>query len=172
MQKITDVDPHLRASFVDAMSKVVTSVSVVTTAGSAGQFGATVSAVVSVSADPPLVSVCVNRSSPLVSAIRQNQVFCVNVLTTEQAEVSDTFAGKPKMGRAFDFACATWRKATTESPVLEGALAVFDCRVASELDAGTHTIFVGNVIRTEHAEADALIHSRRQYGRATLIVQP
>ena len=57
-----------RDAFVEAMSRAVSGVSIVTTDGQAGRFGQTVSAMSSVSADPPLLLVCINRKSPTCTA--------------------------------------------------------------------------------------------------------
>ena len=76
------------------MSGTVTGVSVVTTDGTSGRLGLTVSSMTSVSADPPTLLVCINRRSPLVEAIRANGVFAVNVVGAHQAAVADTFAGR------------------------------------------------------------------------------
>jgi len=69
--------------FVEAMAAAVSPVSIVTTNGPAGRFGLTVSAVTSVSADPPLVLACINKKSPLLSAIRTNKLFCINMLSVK-----------------------------------------------------------------------------------------
>src|SRR5690242_13985198 len=74
--------PPVRAEqFTAAMGLAATGVSVVTTDGLQGRFGLTVSAVSSVSADPPLVLVCINRKSPAVAAVDGNGVFAVNLLS-------------------------------------------------------------------------------------------
>ncbi len=77
------------AQFRDAMSRVATSVHVVTTDGAAGRFGMTASAVASVSDMPPTVLVCVNLKAPVNAAIKENDVFCVNALTAHDEAVAD-----------------------------------------------------------------------------------
>src|SRR5690242_19206043 len=104
-----------RAQFIEAMGRTVTSVTVVTTIGPGGRCGLTVSAVASVSADPPMLMVCINRRSPAAAAIRRNGVFCVNLLAAHQAPLSDTFAGRPRAGEPFDFAAAEWQAGRTGS---------------------------------------------------------
>ena len=69
------------AQFTAAMGLAATGVSVVTTDGPAGRFGLTVSAVSSVSAEPPLVLCCINRKSPAMAAVEANGVFAVNLLS-------------------------------------------------------------------------------------------
>jgi flavin reductase (DIM6/NTAB) family NADH-FMN oxidoreductase RutF len=88
-------DPDLRQRFVTGMSHAACTVNVVTTDGSAGRFGVTVSAMSSVSADSerPTLLACVHESSPAARAILENGVFCVNVLRDDQSFISDVFAG-------------------------------------------------------------------------------
>lgn len=152
-----------RGAFVCAMSSAVTSVNVVTTDGPAGIFGVTVSAMASVSADPPMLLVCVNRRSPACAAIKENGVFCVNLLAVHQGGISDVFAGHPREGEAFDFRCAEWQSTVTGSARLPDAASTFDCVVDSGHDVGTHTIFVGRVVDVTATESAPLAHCRRTY---------
>ncbi len=149
--------------FVAAMSGAATQVSVVTTDGAAGQFGVTVSAFSSVSAEPPLVLVCINRRSPAIEAIEANNAFCVNLLGDDQSHVANCFAGRPGSVAAYDFDCANWSRAMTGAPVLEGAIANFDCTIESAYDAGTHRIFIGRVQQALSAERAPLAFSNRAY---------
>lgn len=152
-----------RTAFVSAMSGAVTSVNVVTTDGIGGMFGVTVSAMASVSADPPMLLVCVNQRSPACAAIRENGVFCVNLLAANQHDISDVFAGHPREGEAFDFGCAEWQATTTGAVRLPDAASTFDCVLHSSQDAGTHTIFVGRVVDVTATESAPLAHCRRTY---------
>ena len=152
--------------FIDAMGRAVTGVNVISTDGPAGRFAVTVSAVSSVSAAPPMVLACINRRSPASSAVRENGVFCVNVLGAGQSHVSDTFAGRPASGQPFDFGCAGWDGEATGSPCLLGAVASFDCALESAVDAGTHTIFVGRVLAVRQEDQAPLLYTRRSYGQA------
>lgn len=163
-QRATEELPSTdREAFVEAMSGAVTGVNVVTTDGPAGMFGITVSAVASVSAEPPMILACVNRRSPACEAIRRNGVFCVNLLESGQSAVSDTFAGRPANGAPFDFGCADWQTAPSGSPRLPGAVASFDCVLDVAQEAGSHTIFIGRVVSAASAEGDALAYCRRAY---------
>ncbi len=160
--------PAVRAErFTSAMAMAATAVSVVTTDGAAGKFGMTVSAVSSVSAEPPMVLACINRKSPLASAVSTNGIFCINLLAEAQCEISNVFAGRGSDGRAYDFACAEWRREMTGAPVLDGAAASFDCLLDSFHDAGTHRIIIGRVLEAACSDADPLVYARRGY-RATM----
>ena len=112
-----------RAHFIDAMSRGVTGVTVVTTSGELGDFGQTVSAMCSVSADPPLLLVCINRKSPIHRAIERHGHFGVSVLRADHRRLSEVFAGRPRSGEPYDFSIARWETAETGSPVLVGAVA-------------------------------------------------
>lgn len=158
-----------RDVFVGAMGSVATGVSIVSTEGPAGRFAMTVSAFSSVSAEPPTVLACINRSSPLVDAIRRNGVFCVNVLGANQSAIADRFAGRPRAGAAYDFNCATWGVLATGSPRLIDAAAAFDCDFDSSVDHGTHLVIFGRVVAVADGPSPALVYARRNYGRPHLI---
>lgn len=152
-----------RRAFLDAMARVVASVTIVTTDGPAGRFGVTVSAMCSVSADPPLLLVCINRKSPSCRAVRANRAFAVSVLGTAQRHLAQTFAGRPTRGRPFDFAGASWHRGRSGAPILDGAVAAFDCRLLQAQEAGTHTIFVGEVLAASTSPGEPLLYGRRAY---------
>lgn len=149
--------------FIAAMAGAATQVSVVTTDGRAGRFGVTVSAFSSVSAEPPMVLVCINRRSPAIAAIEANNAFCVNLLGDDQAHIANCFAGRPGAIAPYDFTCADWDQATTGAPVLSGAIANFDCTVETAYDAGTHRIFIGRVAQAFSRDAAPLAFSKRAY---------
>ena len=151
--------------FLQAMGRAVAGVTVVATNGPGGRFAVTVSAMSSVSADPPLVLACIRRLSPANRAIRENGVFCVSVLADGQAHVSDTFAGRPRRGEPFDFTVGEWRAAVTGAPCLDGAAATFDCALWSCHEAGSHTVFIGRVLAAGESEAAPLLYTGRRYGR-------
>jgi len=131
--------------FLEAMSAALTGVTVVTTAGPIGR---TVSAMCSVSADPPLLLVAVRSASPLRAAIARHGTFAVHVLGAGQSAVADAFAGR---GGEPDF------------DALAGAAAFFACDVAALQPAGTHTVILGAVRVARPGDAPALGYSRRSY---------
>lgn len=150
-------------SFVAAMAGAASQVTVVTTDGTHGRMGITVSAFASVSAEPPLLLVCINENSPAVVAIESHNAFCVNVLSESQSHVANCFAGRLGDHRPYDFSCAEWGEAGTGAPVLDGATANFDCRVACSYRAGTHRIFIGRVTAVLSSERASLGFSNRAY---------
>lgn len=153
--------------FTAAMARAATGVSIVTTDGNAGKFGMTVSAFASVSAEPPLLLACINRRSPLIQAIGQNSVFCVNLLHTGQRHLADKFAGRPHVGDPYGFDEEHWGYEITGAPVLTSAVAHFDCSLASAHDAGSHRIFIGQVLHVESTENKPLVYNAREYQQIT-----
>src|SRR5690625_307149 len=101
-ENIVPSSPHFdvcKDEFLAAMRKVASSVCIVATDGPGGRFGVTVSAMTSVTAEPPAVLVCVNNGNFVIPAIEKNQSFSVNLLHESQRHVSDVFAGR-ELGRA------------------------------------------------------------------------
>jgi flavin reductase (DIM6/NTAB) family NADH-FMN oxidoreductase RutF len=159
------------ADFVAAMRANVTAVNLVTTDGPGGRFGLTVSAVSSVSAEPPLILACLNRRSPAVEAMARNGVFCVNALNADQAHIADCFAGRPRDGQPFDFACGSWLPGRSGAPELAGAVASLDCMVFAQHSAGSHEIFIGRVLSVISRALPPLLYWDRQYGKPHPLMQ-
>jgi flavin reductase len=151
------------SDFIHAMGAAVTGVTVVTTSVSGEPIGRTVSAMCSVSAEPPLLLVSIPSDSPLVDAIAARGAFAVNVLSDRQAPLAETFAGRRgEPSRAF--AERDWWPLTGGAPpLLHGAAARFRCAVASTHVAGTHTLVLGAVTRAERGAATPLAYTRRGY---------
>lgn len=154
-----------RQSFRDAMSRLGAAVHVITSDGPAGRLGFTASAVCSVSDSPATLLVCMNRNSEQNEPLRRNGVFCVNCLAGEQQHLSDMFAGFGGIAMKERFERQAWHALATGSPVLDGTLVSFDCRIASTLEVATHTLLIGEVmcIRTESDSKAALIYFGRRY---------
>jgi len=134
-----------QAAFRDAMARLAAAVHIVTTDGEAGRAGFTASAVSSVTDDPPTLLVCMHRGSRYNDVFKINGVLCVNVLGPEQADLSAAFGRK---NRDLDscFAAAEWRRAATGAPALAFAAVVFDCRIASIAEVGTHSVFFCEIV--------------------------
>jgi flavin reductase (DIM6/NTAB) family NADH-FMN oxidoreductase RutF len=154
------VDP---ATFRDVMAQWPSGVTVVTTLVDGAWHGMTASSFSSVSLDPPLVSVCLDRRLYSHGLISAGGVFGVNVLAKDQAEVARRFAGMvPGLEVADRFDGENWTTADTGVPLLDSALGWLDCRVVHEYPGGDHTIFVGEVVAGHAARRTAplLFHSR------------
>ncbi len=162
-----DTDTY-REDFLDGMSRAATSVSIVTTKGPDGPAGVTVSAMCSVSAEPPTLLVCIHHLSPAAAAIENNGTFCVNLLNESQAGISDTFAGRSDAPGGDKFGCAHWYPMATGSPALSGGLAAFDCTVVKSFRWLSHHVFIGEVVDVELQDGRPLIYSNRSYGTTLL----
>lgn len=151
------------SAFLEGMRKAASSVCVVTTDGSHGRFGVTVSSMTSVSTEPPSVLVCVKKDNLVASAIVENKVFCVNMLREDQHDISDTFAGR-KETTVDRFSCATWSTLETRSPALMNAASVFDCVLADTHSFGSHIVFIGRVVFVQNdVDAETLVYHNRSY---------
>lgn len=161
----TRTDTH-RARFLDGMARAGSCVTVVTTDGSGGRHGVTVSAMASVSSEPPTLLVCINKVSRACAAVRDNGGFGVNLLAEDQLDLSELFAGRARHDVADRFALARWSRGDTSgAPLLDGALVGFDCRLYSVQDASSHLIFIGRVEQTRLRDGSPLVYCNRRYHR-------
>lgn len=118
-------------------------VTIVTIKAGEETHGLTVSAFASVSPDPPLIAVFIDRRHNALRLLeREGAVFAVNILAQDQMELSNRFAWVKDADR---FATGAWTTAVTGAPVLEDALAWVDCTIDRRLDAGTHAMVLGLV---------------------------
>jgi flavin reductase (DIM6/NTAB) family NADH-FMN oxidoreductase RutF len=147
----------------DAMRLWATGVSIVTAQDGAIQHGMTVNSFISVSLEPPLVLVSLERGRLTHSLAQSSGYFGVSVLSQDFQQVSDLFAGR--LGETNDrFAGLTTFSLVSETPLLAGSLASFDCRVVSTCDAGSHTLFIGEVLAVAMGNSSApLIYYNRDY---------
>lgn len=134
----------------------------VVTASDGAPCGLTASAVTSVSLEPPLVLVCVDRSADTHACIEQAGAFAVNVLDERAEGLARRFA---EYERGRKFSGVAYRTETTGAPVLERALAWVDCRVKARYGGGDHSIFLGEVVAGDADEGAPLLYFRGGYGR-------
>ncbi len=136
------LDPQ---QFRTIIGNFATGVTVITAASGEELQGMTANAFTSLSLDPMMVLICVDRDSHTHRVLKQGRAFTVNVLADHQAEVSRLFAKKspPERGTLRGQA---FRLGETGAPVLQDCLAYLECRVSDELSGGDHTIFVGEVV--------------------------
>nr|WP_274709365.1 flavin reductase family protein [Nitratireductor luteus] len=127
------------------MAHFAGAVHVVTTDGPAGLRGVTAIAACSVSDDPPIVLVCLNRHNPNNDLFLQNGVFSLNTLSAGQEELSNAFSGLTGLPPEKRFALARWETLSSGAPCLKDAIAVFDCQVMDTKDLATHRIYFGKV---------------------------
>ena len=130
-----------------------TGVTVVTSMREGEPRGVTVSAFASVSVDPPLVLICINREARSYLYISSSKVFCVNILAGDQRHLAERFAGRL---REHQFDGVEYDVDVTGAAVLRGTVAHLDCEVAEEHHAGSHSIFIGKVLSAKSRSGSPL----------------
>jgi len=162
----TNPDPGERERFRDVMGHFTTGVTVVTSRGPDGSpCGLTANSVASVSLDPLLVLVCLDREAASHGCIIEGGTFAVSILSSEDEDVARRFSEGERRGR---FEGLELGEAVTGSPVLGGALAWLDCRVTEVHEGGDHSIVVGEVVACDAREGSPLIFFRGRYHRIPL----
>jgi flavin reductase (DIM6/NTAB) family NADH-FMN oxidoreductase RutF/DNA-binding GntR family transcriptional regulator len=151
-----------RNLFRDVMGRFASGVTVITTNAGGADSGTTASAVSSLSLDPPMVLVCLNMTSSTQVAVRDAGCFAVNILGADQSELAFQFATK---SGAAKFEGAEILRGNRGVPLLAGALAHIECRVAEMVVGGTHTVFFGEVDNAAASEGTPLTYFRGKFGR-------
>jgi flavin reductase (DIM6/NTAB) family NADH-FMN oxidoreductase RutF len=140
----TNGEPLTDQTFRKLRGLFASGVTVVTTEHDGTLRGVTVSAFSSVSLDPPLVLVCIANESESKAWMAESGIFAVNILSDEQEFLSERFAARAPLVNAH-FDGVPYHTAITGSPILDGSIAWYDCRVDAMHDGGDHTIFIGRV---------------------------
>lgn len=144
----------------DAFGAFLTGVTVVTTVDDAGApIGFTANSFTSVSLDPPLLLVCLAKTSRNYAALTSARGFAVNILSEGQKDVSNTFA-RPVEDR---FASVKWQSGPFGSPVFGDVAAWFDCAMHEVVDAGDHVILIGRVEGFDNSGKAGLGYARGGY---------
>jgi flavin reductase (DIM6/NTAB) family NADH-FMN oxidoreductase RutF len=141
-----------------------TGITIVTVEREPGQVhGMTANSFTSVSLDPPLVSICVDEESRLLSFLKTRRRFGVSILKDSQQALSGYFATGEQGPEADARLGIRYRWTASGIPVLDDSLAQLTCNVVSEYLAGDHTIFLGEVETAEVADGQPLLYFRGQY---------
>jgi flavin reductase (DIM6/NTAB) family NADH-FMN oxidoreductase RutF len=152
-----------RRAFLDIMGTIPSVVTVVTTLDADGRpYGLTVSAVCSVSAEPPMLLVCIDRRSRTLASLRASGKFAVNFLRGDRAELGQRFASSI----VDRFEGVEWRVASSGVPVLYAdSLSFAACRTVEEIGAGDHVILIGHVEEgsSPPPQSRPLMYFRRRY---------
>lgn len=161
------VDP---ARFRAAMARFPGGVTIITTRGADGERrGITATAVCSVSADPPSLLVCVNRSTGTGAGIVETGLFNVNLLPDPSHDLALTFAGAGGVTGEEKFAQGDWQTDARGLPLLADACLVFCCEVSEILNAGTHRVVIGRIVDVRHGPGEALVYMQSRFHRLTPI---
>ncbi len=146
--------------FRDVIGRFASGVTIITTTVDGAPFGTTASAVSSLSMEPPMVLVCLNKTSETQAAILKAGTFAVNILAEGQQELAYQFARKGDK-----FANTTYARGIDGVPVLGGTLAHLECRVVETVTGGTHTVFLAHVAVAAGHERSPLTYFRGRFGR-------
>lgn len=145
--------------FRQALGHFATGVAVVTAEHQGVLYGMTVSSFTSLSLKPPLILICVDKTVNTHLAISESGRFAANVLERKQEHLSRRFATHEED----KFVGVAWHIGQFGLPVLEGVLAVIECRICDTFPGGDHSIFVGEVMDAEINQGSPLLYYRRGY---------
>ena len=152
--------------FRKAMGCFATGVTIITLDLEGDVHGMTANAFASVSLDPMLVLVCVDRRAATHAHLQAKKRFGINVLCEDQRMISEYYARHERTHeRAEQEAGARFDRTALGTPMLRGALAYLECRLHSAQDAGDHTIFIAAVEDAVVREGQPLIFFRGKYRR-------
>jgi flavin reductase (DIM6/NTAB) family NADH-FMN oxidoreductase RutF len=146
--------------FRSALSRFPSGITVVTSRAANGDLhGITVSAFASVSLNPPLILVCIEKTTGSHMAISDTGLFVVNILAAGQDEMSERFSLP-----AYDkFEGVNCHSGIGSIPVLDDALVNVECRIENSFDGGDHSIFVGAVETVSIRDGEPLVYFHGNY---------
>ncbi len=152
--------------FRQVIGNFASGVTVITTREQDTNYGLTASAVTSLTLEPPMLLVCINKNTGTQAAISRTRTFGVNILGQEQGNLAYQFA-KPQSNKfeGVDFSYGS----ALGVPLLTGALARIECRVAADVEAGTHTVFLAEVDSAETSGEAPLTYFRGKFGRFEVV---
>ena len=149
-----------KAEFRKVLGAFATGVTIITTRDAQGKHvGMTANAFTSLSLEPPLVLICVDKKADCYACFECTNAFAVNILSTEQEALSKRFATKG----VDKFEGVSFHEGVTGSALIDSAIAHLDCRLVSGHEGGDHTIYVGQVESAAAVDADPLLFFRGGY---------
>ena len=148
--------------FKAALKLWASGVTVVTAQSEAqGLKGMTATSFSSVSLDPPQILVCLNQNTDTGAVVLEEKRFAVNILGSEQQNVSNQFAGGSSQEERF--ANVAWEAGDNGAPLLTEALASLECKLVEQVAAGTHWIVIGEVQRVVCRSGEPLLYYSGAY---------
>jgi len=154
---------ELDALFKSGMRRLAAGVSLIATEIDGQKHGLVVTSVTSLTAEPPSLLVCINKTASAHAHIEQAGKFSVNVLSPDATEIAKVFSDPTR--RAERFALGSWTTLSTGAPILGEALVAFDCVVGAAMPYASHTIFVGEVkaVRVHEENEQPLVYFNRDF---------
>jgi len=151
-------EPDRTAAFREGMRYMAGAVALVTAGAGERRIGMTATSVTALSAEPPTLLVCINRSASLRPLLDRIGHFAVNLLGDSHQGLADRFAGRHGVAGADRFARGRWTTLATGAPVLGDALAAFDCAIEEIIERHSHAIVIGRVEAVRTAAVPALLY--------------
>ena len=149
---------HLR----QVMGHFATGVTVITTQDKNGNpSGLTANAFTSLSLNPPLALVCIDKNVQCYACFEESKTFAINVLNETQEEISRRFATKG----IEKFAGIRWHRSKNGFALIDGAIGHIECRMVQSYDGGDHTIYVGEIVSAKASKGRPLLFFRGKYHR-------
>jgi flavin reductase len=165
-----------RAEFLLSMRNVPGAVAIIAVTDGTDKTGMAATAWDSLCADPPMLLVCVNQNASAHGLINRAQAFSVNVLAAHDRETVAIFSAQRDLSGADRFLDGCWSSGPGGQPMLENALAAFECELVGDHVHGTHSIFIGKIRAMKaHVRADdmqALLYHKGGFAQAEAIVSP
>lgn len=134
-----------RAKFTGQMRRVPGSVAIIASHAGEARTGLAATAWTSLSADPPMLLVCVNRSASAHKIIQAAKAFSVNLLADDELETVAIFSAQRGLDGDARFIEGQWVAGPRSQPMFQKAVVTFECALVDSHDYGTHTIFIGEV---------------------------
>ena len=150
--------------FREVISHFASGVTVITALHDGRPYGTTASAVASLSLEPPMLLVCMNKQSETGRAVAQSKRFGVNILGANQVDLAERFAQKG----GDKFAGVPVTAGQWDEPLFDEALATLECRVAEETTGGTHYVFLAEVESGAASGGTPLAYFKGEFGRLEL----
>jgi flavin reductase (DIM6/NTAB) family NADH-FMN oxidoreductase RutF len=145
----------------DFAARFATGITILTTRDASGTpYGLTMNAVTCVCLDPPTFLACVDKSAATLAPLLESGVFALNILASDQQQASNTFASKGED----KFAAVEFTLGPSGVPLLAGALAAAEFRIANAIEAGDHVLVLGEATAADVTDAAPLLYYRGKYG--------
>lgn len=153
-----------REEYIAGMRKLCAGVTLITCDNGEQRAGMTATAVCSVSADPPTLLVCINKSTSMIETLDSANTFAVNVLRDSQANLANDFS--TSLYGEERFSTARWQTGESGAPILPQANVNFECRIIERLDMATHQVIFGRVLVVRKGAVDegSLLYCDGAYG--------
>ena len=149
---------HLR----NVLGHFATGVTVITTQDkNANPSGLTANAFTSLSLNPPLALICVDKKAQCYSCFDESKIFAINFLNEDQETISRRFATRG----ADKFAHIEWHRSQNGFALIDGAIGYIECKIVQSHDGGDHTIYIGEIVSATAAEGRPLLFFKGKYHR-------